>query len=174
MPDEAAHREASMIRRRSRRGPTKAAHPERLKLTSMMDILTVLLLFLLKSFVVDAEVVAPPPDVTLPGSSAETPPENSLVIAISNEMISLSGRDVTSVSDALAGMDLLIPALDAELENEYTRMAEIARRQGRDAPEGKITIQGDRALEFRLLQRVMYTCNFSGFDQLALAVVQEG
>ena len=28
-------------------------------------------------------------------------------------------------------------------------------------------------MEFQLLQRVMYTCNFSGFDQLALAVLQE-
>lgn len=139
----------------------------------MMDILTVLLLFLLKSFVVEGEVMSPPPDVALPNSTAQTPPENSLVIAISANMISLSGRPVTSVADALAGDDLLIPELDEELDAAYAKMAEIAGLRGREAPEGKITIQGDRELEFQLLQRVMYTCNFSGFGQLALAVIKE-
>ena len=29
-------------------------------------------------------------------------------------------------------------------------------------------------LEFQLLQRVMYTCSFAGFDRMSLAVVKEG
>ncbi len=162
-----------MIRRRKRYSH-RTHRTERLKLTSMMDILTVLLLFLLKSFVVDAEVVTPPPDVTLPGSSAETPPEESLVIAISADAILLAGKPVTTVGEALAGDDLLIPGLDAELDHAWTQMEAIARRQGREAPDAKVTIQGDRELEFQLLQKVMYTCNASGFDQLSLAVVREG
>ena len=74
------------MRRRSLRDRQKPTRPESLKLTSMMDILTVLLLFLLKSFVVEGEVVTPPPGVELPGSTADTPPEASLVIAISNDV----------------------------------------------------------------------------------------
>ena len=162
------------MRRRSPRARPKPARPESLKLTSMMDILTVLLLFLLKSFVVEGEVVTPPPDVELPGSTADAPPEASLVIAISDEVIMLSGQPITTVREVLANDDLLITVLDHELDAAYARMAAIAARQGREAPDGKVTIQGDKDLEFRLLQKVMYTCNFSGFDQLALAVVLEG
>ncbi len=44
-----------MRRKRNRRIKIKSVHTP-LRLTSMMDILTVLLLFLLKSFVVDGEV----------------------------------------------------------------------------------------------------------------------
>lgn len=161
------------MRRRSLRARSKPARTESLKLTSMMDILTVLLLFLLKSFVVDGEVVSPPPNVELPGSTADTPPETSLVIAISNESILLSGTPITSIREAMADDDLLIAALDEQLDIAYARMEEIATRQGREAPDGKVTIQGDKNLEFRLLQKVMYTCSFSGFDQLSLAVVQE-
>ena len=160
--------------RKWRRDAHTKHRPERLRLTSMMDILTVLLLFLLKSFVVEGEVVTPAPGVELPSSSAESPPEESLVIAISGDAILLGNEPITTISAVLARDDLLIPELDARLDAAYRRIEEIAQRRGREAPEGKITIQGDRAMEFQLLQRVMYTCNFSGFDQLALAVLQEG
>jgi biopolymer transport protein ExbD len=147
--------------------------PERLKMTSMMDILTVLLLFLLKSFVVDAEVVTPPPDVELPGSSAEEAPESSLVIAISGDAIMLGDEPITTIGEVLSLDDLLIPALDARLDAAWQQMEEIAQKRGSESPEGKVTIQGDRAMEWQLLQRVMYTCNFCGFDRLSLAVIQE-
>ena len=51
---------------RRRRKPTVSAP---LRLTSMMDILTVLLLFLLKSFVAEGEVIT-----SAPASSAATSP----------------------------------------------------------------------------------------------------
>ena len=159
--------------RKWRRDAHTKHRPESLRLTSMMDILTVLLLFLLKSFVVEGEVVTPAPGVELPSSSAETPPEASLVIAISGDAILLGNELITTISEVLARGDLLIPELDERLDAAYRRIEEIAQRRGEEAPEGKITIQADRAMEFQLLQRVMYTCNFSGFDEVALAVLQE-
>ncbi|MEZ5064469.1 MAG: biopolymer transporter ExbD [bacterium] len=160
--------------RKWRRDAHSKHRPQRLQLTSMMDILTVLLLFLLKSFVVDAEVVTPAPGVELPTSSADSNPESSLVIAVSGESILFANEPIASVADVLAQDDLLIRALDQKLDTAYKQMEELAQRRGKEAPEGKILIQGDRAIEFQLLQRVMYTCNFSGFDQVALAVVSEG
>jgi biopolymer transport protein ExbD len=146
----------------------------RLKMTSMMDILTVLLLFLLKSFVVDADVAAPPPDVTLPKSSSPDAPETAIVVAISGEAILVGGRPVTTVADALARGDLLIPELEAELNAELDQMDAIAARKGKEpADAGQITIQGDKDLEYQLLERVMYTCGAAGFDRMALAVIRE-
>jgi len=158
--------------RRSSRVRNVAA-PPRLKITSMMDILTVLLLFLLKSFVVDAEVVAPPPDVALPNSSSDESPEESLVIAVSGEAISLGGEPIISVADAMRGSDLLIEPLEARLDAAYAQMESLAERRGKADIAGKITIQGDQDMEFQLLQRVMYTCSFVGFGDLSLAVVKE-
>ncbi len=63
-------------RTRKRFGKGKGSKP--LQLTSMMDILTVLLLFLLKSFVVEGEVITPVPGVDLPESSSETTPHASV------------------------------------------------------------------------------------------------
>jgi biopolymer transport protein ExbD len=163
-----------MIRASRRRGRArKSAHPQRLKITSMMDILTVLLLFLLKSFVVDAEVVAPPPDVTLPNSTSDESQEESLVIAVSAEAISLGGEPITTVRDAMRGSGLLIEPLQAQLDVAYRQMESLAAKRGKSEVSGKITIQGDQDMEFQLLQRVMYTCSFVGFGDLSLAVVKE-
>jgi biopolymer transport protein ExbD len=165
-----------MIRRKRMRRHGWQVHKgdARLKMTSMMDILTVLLLFLLKSFVVDAELLTPPPEVELPSSTSETPPEASLVVAISDDVILLGGAPVVSVHDALSGSDLLIGALEDRLDQAVVQIENIAERKGRAGETPRmITIQGDKDIEFRLLQRVMYTCNASGFEQLSLAVVQD-
>ncbi len=140
----------------------------------MMDILTVLLLFLLKSFVVDGEVATPPAGVELPRSSAEDAPEASLVVAISAEAILVGEEPVATIAEVLAGDDTPIDALATHLEKARERMAEIAARRGVvDPPDPKITIQGDRGVEFHVLRRVMATCSSGGFDQLSLAVIRD-
>ena len=158
-------------RRFSRRGPKHVV--PRIKMTSMMDILTVLLLFLLKSFVVDAGIVTPPPDVELPQSSSEESPKEALVVAISGEAILVGAQPVTTVAEALHGDDLLIGPLEAKLVEELDRMDEIAAQRGREPEEGQVTIQGDRDIEYQLLQRVMYTCSSAGFGRMALAVIKD-
>ncbi|HMB70165.1 MAG TPA: biopolymer transporter ExbD [bacterium] len=159
---------------RRNRHATAAQKAPRLKMTSMMDILTVLLLFLLKSFVVDADVTAPPPDVTLPKSTSTDLPETAIVVAISGDAISVGGRPVTTVGAAMAGGDLLIRELEAELNAELDQQDALAARKGKDAAApGQITIQGDKDLEYQLLEKVMYTCGAAGFDRMALAVIRE-
>jgi biopolymer transport protein ExbD len=162
-----------MIRRRRRHFHLNATHEKGLKLTSMMDILTTLLLFILKVSVTDGELVAPPSDVDLPGSAARELPVNSVVIAVSENTISLAGEPIATVPEALADEDLLLDGLDAQLVQTRERLERLARENGADAPATKVTIQGDREIEFRLLEKVMYTCGEAGFDELALAVIQE-
>jgi biopolymer transport protein ExbD len=165
-------------RGRRRRRPTA---PESLKLTSMMDILTVLLLFLLKSFVVEGEVITPAPGVSLPESTSDTSPESSVVVAILDDRIMLDGRQVAQVASAVAdanatggapGGDLLIPALAEQLDLSRQQGEAIAARRGDAATyEPRLAIQGDRDIPFAVLQRVMYTCNHSGYGDIALVVL---
>ena len=160
-----------MPRKRNRRIKIRSVHTP-LRLTSMMDILTVLLLFLLKSFVVDGEVITPVPGVALPESTSETTPKASIVIAIFDDAIMLDGQVVASVSKAENSDDLLIEALAEELDAARAKVLEISRLRGSDeAFVGKVAIQGDRDINFAILQRVMYTCAYSGYEDIALAVI---
>lgn len=160
-----------MIKRRKRKQRRRSATTP-LRMTSMMDILTVLLLFLLKSFVVEGEVITPVPGVDLPESTSDTSPAESVVVAIFDDTIMLDGRVVSRVSAAVASSDLLIPALASGLSHNLEQGLAIAERRG-DAGDfvPKVAIQGDQDISFEVLQRVMFTCNQSGYDDIALAVI---
>jgi len=138
-----------------------------------MDILTVLVLFLLKSFVIEGEAVTPVPGVALPESSSKTPPAASIVIAIFHDSVMLNGEEVATVSKSVATGDLLITPLAKRLDATREQATEIARLRGSkdDAFDGKVSIQGDRDINFAILQRVMYTCSASGYDHISLAVI---
>ncbi len=160
-----------MIGRRNRRIKIRSVHTP-LRLTSMMDILTVLLLFLLKSFVVEGEVITPIPGVELPESSSESSPQASVVIAIFDDTVMMDGRVVASVSETIASGEMFIETLAARLDEARERATEIARLRGDDEEfAGKVAIQGDREIDFAILQRVMYTCSVSGYENIALAVI---
>jgi len=145
-----------------------------LTLTSMMDILTTLLFFVLKSYVTGGEVTVPPPGVTLPRSNARADMHTSVVVAIDHDAIMLGGERVATVHEAAAGADLLIAPLAARLSEMRAQMDDLDRRKGKAKSAARLaTIQGDAQIEFRVLQKVMYTLDRNGFPEIALAVLKK-
>lgn len=143
-----------------------------LRLTSMMDILTTLLLFLLKSFVADGDLITPAPGIRLPESTSDAHPGSAVVVAITDGAVLMDGRYVAGTAAADAGDGLLIPALAERLDDARRQGAAIAERRGDSAGYApRVAIQGDRDLPFDVLQRVMYTCNHSGYGDIALVVL---
>ena len=161
-------------RRRKIQGSVHVDRSGSVNLISMMDILTTLLFFVLKSYISGAEVTSPPPGVTLPRSSVDAGMHASVVIAIDHDAIMLGGERVATVTEAVASHELLIGPLAARLGEVRAQMDDIDRRKGK-APSAThlATIQGDAQIEFRLLQKVMYTLDRSGFPDIALAVLKK-
>ena len=145
-----------------------------LSLTSLMDILTCLLFFVLKSFVAGGETTVPPPGLQLPKSTADRPMVTSLVIAIDRDGILVGNERVATMQETRAGEDLLIEPLAARLKAASDQMNDLARLKGTSPSRPRIvTIQGDGDIEFRVLQKVMYTLNQGGFPDIALAVIKK-
>jgi biopolymer transport protein ExbD len=165
-----------MRRSEARRQRWRAGAPAggSVNLISMMDILTVLLLFLLKSYVAGGEVMVPPPGIQLPASTADQLPQTSVVVAIDGDEILVGGEPVVSVADVLRHPGLEIEPLAARLQAVTGQQDEIARHRGEVGSKARpATIQGDRDIEFQVLQKVMYTLNQNGFEDIALAVLQK-
>jgi len=145
-----------------------------LTLTSLMDILTCLLFFVLKSFVAGGETTVPPPGLELPRSTAERPQATSIVVAIQKDAILVGGERVASVREAESSPAMVIQPLAEKLRGAREQMDDIARRRGKTPSATHIvTIQGDGDIEFRVLQKVMYTLNQGGFPDIALAVLKK-
>ena len=141
-------------------------------LISMMDILTVLLLFLLKSYVAEGEVMVPAKGVTLPVSTAEQTPKASLIVAIDGDAIRVGNEKVASASEAMTSDDPVIESLAAKLQELRANPDQVAPAATAAIDPRLVTIQGDRDIEYRLLRKVMFTLSRNGFENVSLAVLR--
>jgi biopolymer transport protein ExbD len=158
-------------RKRARRLAGLSVVPK-LRMTSMMDILTVLLLFLLKSFVVDGESLTPPPGLELPQSTSDSLPQESIHLALEERGV-LLGEDLVATADQIMqAPGFEIAPLAARLQGLQRQSDRIAQLQGRE-PRRTATIQGDKDLQFAMLQKVMYTLSVNGYGDISLAVIKK-
>ena len=141
-------------------------------LISMMDILTVLLLFLLKSYVAEGEVMVPAKGVTLPASTAEQTPRASLIVAIDGDAIRIGDQQVAKVSEVNASSESEIPGLSERLKELRANPDQVAPSATAAVDPRLVTIQGDRDIEYRLLRKVMVTLSRNGFENVSLAVLR--
>jgi len=135
-----------------------------LNLIPMMDVLTVLVLFLLfHSF----QGELPEQRLELPDSVVETRPRETLAIVVNPEVVMVQGEPVVSTSELYEDRIAMVAQIKVRLQ-------ELEQDIGVTAPEGKeITLLADKTIPFKVLKKIMSTCTASGYGRISLAVVQK-
>jgi len=154
------------IRRDSRKRKTEI----NLRLTSMIDMFTILLVFLLKNFSTEGQVISVSQDLKLPVSTAEKPPEVTSVIAITEELLLLDGKSIVAVDRLAQDEKLLIPELFAELKQLRNLNERMGAISSSISFTGKISIQADRELPYLVIKKIMFTCGQVGYNDMLLTV----
>lgn len=144
----------------------------RLQLTSMMDMFTILLVFLLKTYSTHGQLINPSQDLTLPQSVVQHPPEVGLDVTVSNDWILVNGKTVEHTSAVDSSKQIIIPALQEVLLRYANEGKKLEATLGTPF-SGKVTIQGDKNLPYRLLIKVMATCGQSDFPNMRLVVYRK-
>jgi biopolymer transport protein ExbD len=145
-----------------------------LHLTSMIDMMTILLVFLLKSYSAEGQIVTITKDLRLPESTSKTHPIVTSVISITSDWILLDGRPIEKIGSVLAKNELIIQNLFDELGNLRTLTEGIGDLgSSMRGFRGNISIQGDRDITFDLLKRIMFTCGRVGYNNMLLTVMQK-
>jgi biopolymer transport protein ExbD len=144
----------------------------RLQLTSMMDMFTIILVFLLKTYSTHGQLINPSEDLTLPSSITQQMPELGLDVTVSSDWILVNGQPVETVTNVESQEGFIIPELEEEL-SRYAREAERMEEIYGARFSGKVTIQGDKHLPYRLLIKVMATCGQSAYPNMRLVVYRE-
>lgn len=141
-----------------------------LSLTSMIDMFTILLVFLLKSYSADGQLVTVSDQLTLPKAKIEKKVELKLEIQVNNSVIVVDGDPIVSVNQELLSSGNSIPALVTRLRDhmEYSRLT----RGTLTEDDMKVNIQGDVGIPAILLQRVMASCSEAGYVGQNLAVIK--
>lgn len=136
------------------------------QLTSLIDVMTILLVFLIKSFSVEGHIVTPSPDLQLPLSSSNKPPRPACTIEITQQNILSEGQIIASTSEIEQSESLLVPPLHDWMVVKRAQCADTTV-----APE--VLIQSDREMPFAVVKRVMYTCSKAGFSDFSVLVLEE-
>ncbi|MCP4545172.1 MAG: hypothetical protein GY835_01750 [bacterium] len=133
------------------------------QLTSMVDMLTILLVFLLKSFSMEGNLVTASSDLVLPESTSMEQPVPELMVEITLGGVKLDGALIAPLADFAAADSLMIPGL-------YSELRTLAEDEGLGEEENKVTIQCDESLDFSIVKRVMFTCAQASFSDFSLLV----
>jgi len=142
----------------------------KMNLTSLMDVFTILVFFLLVNSG-SVEVVEAPKNVELPESREETKPRETVVIFISPEDVLVQGKVVASTTDILESeYDLIDPITDrlAEMTDNIVGPSTQAA-----AASQEVTILADKSVPFIVVRKVMSTCTTGGYENVSLAVIQK-
>ena len=142
----------------------------KMNLTSLMDVFTILVFFLLVNSG-SVEIVQSPKDVKLPESFEDSKPRETVVISVSAEDVIVQGRIVAKVADILEGKEASLAPLGARLAELKKNIVGPATLIVADSQE--VTILADKSVPFIVVRKVMSACTDEGYENVSLAVVQK-
>ncbi len=139
-------------------------------LTSLMDIFTVLVLYLIANQGTGVTLDTPK-TVRIPDSIVETAPRRSVVMAVSETEVQIQGVPIITIADVLSSQkDYIEP-----VRQEMLRLKNLAAEQGDKgiSESTEVTILADKGIPFKILKKLMSTSSSAGFDKISLAVNQK-
>jgi biopolymer transport protein ExbD len=142
-----------------------------LMLTSLVDMFTIIVIFLLMNFSANGEVLYMSKDIKLPDAYHGAQLERAPVISVSADSVTFDGKLLLTTSELQSGDALNVPALEEALRDEKRRY-EQDHAQDADHPfRGLVNVQADRRIPFKVIKRVMFACNQSGFGNINFAAL---
>lgn len=166
----------------------RPAAEEGLTITSMMDMMTIILVFLLKSYSTQDISVKPSDELQLPLSSSIKPPKVAVNVVVSRTNVVVDGVEVLDlgrVLDEETGEDVvavpeeelkgqLISSLYEKLLDKAEQAKDLGARAGSDEYDfkGQILLQCDKRLPFSVIRQVMYTAGQAQFSEFRFVVIK--
>jgi biopolymer transport protein ExbD len=155
-----------------RRGKQRGAATVKLNITSMIDMFTLMVVFLLQNYSAQGQLVTPAEGLQLPKSTVEKMAQEALSVKVSQNNIMVENNiviDPEAFKTILTQKDFMIEPL-YEVLSKYSSEAKRSAEMFKGEFSGKISIQGDVEIPYNVLTRVMYTCGQAGFPVMNLVV----
>jgi len=145
-----------------------------LNITSMLDMFTIILVFLIKQMDTEGQLMTQADNLKLPlSTSKKTPEEVALQVVVDRGHVLVDGEQVAE-TDAVHRQDSLfvadmIPVLEEKRETEK----KFALANGEEPDEsGNVIVQLDKNLQYDIMYKVMATCGWAGYNNISFAVIQ--
>ncbi|WP_223634013.1 biopolymer transporter ExbD [Corallococcus sp. EGB] len=164
------------LARKKRKEREAASEVKELNITAMMDMMTIILVFLLKSFASSSAVITASEDVRPPVSSTRATPKDTVAITITPKNILVGDREVVRLKDGripenqLQGR--LVLGLNDQLRKEVTKLKYIAERNPAAPFTHELSVIADKMVPYDLLLTVLYTAGENELQNYRFIVLQ--
>jgi biopolymer transport protein ExbD len=160
----------NVSRRMKRMERAKRNAVGKLSLTSLMDVFTILVFFLLINSS-SSDVMEPPKEVDLPDSVVESKPRETVVVMVTEKMVLVMGYQVGTVEDVLKTDGPVYKPVEDELLRQRERVIGISTKAVAESNE--VTIVAHKTIPFKLLKKIMSSCTSAGYGKISLAVLEK-
>lgn len=151
-----------------------------LDITSLLDILVIMLVFLLKSYNSSGVVLNVPKGVILPTSESQMVNSTGVNIQVSPDTIWVDDRAILTVktmnerprSVLDQGRRRIIPLYN-ELVNKKNTIKQIQKSAKGAKFSGVANLIIDKSMKYSFIKKVMYTCAEAGFQKYKFVVLGE-
>jgi biopolymer transport protein ExbD len=137
-----------------------------LNITSMADIFTILLVFLLKSYSVGALEIQPSRGLQVPVALHSDTAESRLTLEIAEGAVQLDGESLVTLKN------FELPSGQNSMMNPLAEALATRRAALTENSQGKLLLIADSRAPYSTLEEVMRTAASQGFGDLKLAVVK--
>jgi hypothetical protein len=145
-----------------------------LGMTSLMDIVSIIVVYLLKSYASDPMMITPIAEQKIPISVMDTKIKEGVAIYVSSRELIFNEEQVATLKDGeldpTSVQGHVIQELYTKLEEERDKSREIFESRGEEWV-GRIILIGDEAVKFSTLVDIMYTAGRLEFSEYSFCVI---
>jgi biopolymer transport protein ExbD len=167
--------------RRRRRGRTSLGAVHELNIVAMMDMMTILLIFLLKSYQASSTSVNMTEELKLPISSTQVQPQDNINVTVALNGVSVNDRvavkaengllPASAKQDGRAEAFYVGPLYDA-LKREVDKQKYVAQYNPRAPFMGRVNVIADRRVPYRTIMEILYTAGQAELGEYKLMVMK--
>ncbi len=174
-------RERMMFRqalaRKKRREREAAGEIRELNIVAMMDMMTIILVFLLKSYSASSVSMTASEDVRPPLSTTRSTPKDTVAVTITPKNILVGDKKVVELQASTIPARFLdgrrLVPLDQAFKKEVSKLKYIAARNPSAPFNHELSVIGDRKIPYDLLLTVLYTAGQNELENYRFVVIQK-
>lgn len=148
--------------------PLKRNQSFTLNITSMTDMFTILLVFLLQSFAAGEVQIDPAQGVRLPSSNTEKNPINGVKLSISPTELKFDQTVVAKVQNNQVEAGAIDSSDSNFIKPLFDQLEAFNKKDPKLAKTGKVLLQADESLPYSTIRKIMYTASMAGFPNVKL------
>ena len=166
----------SQIRKRVKRRKPQVLD---IDITSLLDILVILLVFLLKSYNSSGVVFNVPKDISLPRSESKTINNAGVIVQVSTTAVYVDDKVVLNIKNnqgkKIYGNSGRIIPLFEELTRKKKTYKQVAKSsENANDFSGVVNLIVDKSIKYNFLKKLLNTCADAGYQKYKFVVLGEG